>query len=136
MKTKVIEATDQINWGRFMVGVLDHEREAVSQVDGMPVCGRRWDQRTIFVMDLVTGEGAMFGPWGLAAADLQKHAIWVCPLFEPWLEWLYARHPFTLDELPAVVNLDPTVTAKHNALSGYRRAGPSAEERAQVEKSA
>jgi len=136
MKSKVIEATDGFNWGRFMVARFDEEWTATSAVDGGHRLIQRWNQDHIFVMDLVTGEGAMFGPWGLASADLHKHQIWVCPLFEPWLEWLYARHPFTLDELPAVVNLDPTVTAKHNALSGYRRPGPSAEERAQVAKSA
>lgn len=127
MKTKIIEATDGFNWGRFMVAQFDSEWAATSTVDsGNPIMQGRWGRDHVFVMDLVTGEGAFFGPWGVASIDLNKHAIWVCPLFEPWLQWLYTQHPVDLDKLPAVVNLDHEVTRQHNALAGYRRPGPPA----------
>lgn len=124
MKTKIIEATDGFNWGRFLVAQFQEEWAATSQVDGgHPILIPRWDRHSIFVMDVVTGEGAIFGPWGLASADLNKHRIWVCPLFEPWLEWLYRQNPIDIDKLPTLVNLDPADTAKHNDLAGYRRPG-------------
>ena len=59
----------------------------------------------LVVLDLQTGEGAIFMPGGLAAADLDKHGIWVCPLFEPFLAWLYKQDLSDLDALPAVVEI-------------------------------
>jgi hypothetical protein len=52
--------------------------------------------------------------------------IWVCPLFEPFLEWLYERYreagELDLDELPDVVELPGAEFAFH----GHRRPGPEA----------
>ena len=98
-------------------------QSAVPGIGGGPLLGRcGWGPDHIWVMDVLTGEGACFKPRGLASADLHKHKVWVCPLFEPFLIWLYAQDLTDLDKLPAAVALDPD----HNvfALAGYRRKGP------------
>jgi hypothetical protein len=121
------------NHGKFMVGVLDEEWAWLSGVDeGRPLmqaCGW-WGAATdrIWVFDLQTGEGCFLHPGGSAHADLAKHRVWVCPLFEPWLTWLYEQLrgcaaediPARLGELPRVVDLP----GAEFALAGYRRPGP------------
>lgn len=74
----------------------------------------------MWVLDLQTGEGAFFRPGGYAAADLEKHRVWVCPLFEPFLEWLYRQDLTDLGQLPRLVELPDA----EFAMRGYRRAGP------------
>lgn len=130
MITKFFEATQYTgkpglhNWGKFMVGRFEQEEyERRSEVDSpdsrlLSVCG--WTEHHVWVMDLQTGEGAFFQPHGYAHADLQKHAIWVCPMFEPFLEWLYKQDLTDLDTLPALVELPEA----EFALAGYRRPGP------------
>src|SRR6266702_1985984 len=56
---------------------------------------------------LRTGEGAFFRVHrqGVASADLDKHQIWVCPMFEPFLNWLYKQDVSDLDQLPSLVDL-------------------------------
>jgi hypothetical protein len=83
------------------------------------VRGRGWGDEHIWVLDLQTGEGATFRHGGMASADLNKHRIWVCPMFEPFLAWLYQQDLHELDALPAVINLPDAPAAFH----GYRRAG-------------
>ena len=67
----------------------------------------------------------MFLPGGgFARADLNKRKIWVCPLFEPFLEWLY-RHVHDKEgdwwqDLPRVVEL-PDAPFE---IYGHRRPGP------------
>ena len=125
MKTKLIEATSNgFNHGKFLVGRMDTEWSVRSAVDGRPlVSGRGWTRDHLWICDLATGEGACFRPGGLASADLNKHAIWVCPLFEPLLAWLYRQDLTDLDALPAIVDLPDA----RNAMHGYRRPGPNAE---------
>lgn len=125
MKTKIIEATNgPRNWGKFLVGKFDIEWKRRSEVATdltMPLLGAiGWSDRHIHVLDLQTGEGAVFGPWGSASADLNKHKIWVCPLFEPFLIWLYEQSPIDLDKLPDHVDLPKA----EFAMSGFRRKGP------------
>jgi len=80
---------------------------------------RGWTPEHILVMDLQTGEGAIFKPGGSPKHDLDKHKVWVCPLFEPFLKWLYTQDLSDFEKLPALVNIpDPT-----SALAGYRREG-------------
>jgi hypothetical protein len=83
---------DTGNWGKFMVGVLDEEWAWRSEANpGRPLlhaCGW-WYPDHLWVFDLQTGEGCYVRPGGYAHADLQSHRVWVCPLFEPWLTWLY-----------------------------------------------
>jgi hypothetical protein len=126
MKTKIIEATQNkdkgMNWGKFLLGQFDSEWEYVSHMDGRKLlsgmCG--WNKDHILVFDLQTGEGGIFRHGGLAVADLHKHKIWVCPMYEPFLEWLYQQDLTDLDKLPALVELPKAP----GALAGYRRKGP------------
>ena len=132
MKTKIIEGVQDLekpeNWGKFLVGVLDEEWARESRISpGQPLlraCGW-WGPERLWVLDLQTGEGAYFSPGGMARADLEKHRIWVCPLYEPFLEWLYRQWnecggKLDIDGLPDVVELPDA----EFALYGYRRPGP------------
>ena len=125
MKTKIIEAYDasEFNWGKFMLCQFEeHEWAARSAVDDRPVLqGRGWSPKHLWILDLQTGEGFCTGTWGLASADLGKHAVWVCPMYEPFLGWLYQQDLSDLDALPPSVNLGEVPTA----MSGYRREGPA-----------
>ncbi len=126
MKTRIIEAWNPgpVNWGKFLLGRFDSEwshRTAIEGGDDLPLlrthCG--WGNDHLLVLDLATGEGAVFKPGGHAAADLnRKHRIWVCPLFEPFLAWLYEQDLTDLDALPATV-----VLSAAPQLFGYRRQG-------------
>lgn len=141
MKTRIVEARSGAgNWGKFLIGVFDeHETTVRSAVateadlaDDLPASDAPvrplpplldligWDHRVIWVLDLQTREGAAFRPGGYHLADLEEHRIWVCPLFEPFLGWLYTAWRGSLDELPRVVQLDGVPLQ----LSGYRRRGP------------
>src|SRR5262245_60038740 len=99
METKFIEATNgPNNWGKFMLGRFTLDEWRIRSVIAGDVesrgllGGRGWTSNHVLVLDLQTGEGAMFRPPGSVTADLNdKHQIWVCPLFEPFLEWLYKQ---------------------------------------------
>lgn len=123
MQTKIIEASNGVNWGKFLLGRLGTEWSRRSAYDKAPMpllarCGWTRDQH-LWVLDLQTGEGAYFRLGGHAGADLQKHRIWVCPLFEPFLTWLYEQDTRALELLPDSVEL-PHAPA---ALYGHRREG-------------
>ena len=131
MQTKIIEATNVaaggINYGKFMLGRFDREWERRPQVTCDDISRRMpllmqvgWGPEHLMVMDLQTGEGAIFRPGGLAAADLNKHRVWVCPLFEPFLAWLYKQDLRDLTKLPDLVE----IPNPKSALQGYRRPGP------------
>lgn len=125
MITKIVEVTnDSFNWGKFMLMRPSHEWDRISVF--APASSVRsllreigWGPEYIWVLDLQTGEGACFLPHGLASADLNKHKIWVCPMYEPFLEWLYAQDLSDLNSLPDKVNLPKAAPA----LYGYRRGG-------------
>jgi hypothetical protein len=125
MKTKIIEATNgPLNWGKFLLGRFDVEWDVVSAVDVKSISPLLrtigTSPHTLWVFDLQTCEGAGFyaHPGGVASADLQKHKIWVCPLFEPFLSWLYRQDLRNLDTLPVLVDLDAPFEMR-----GYRRPG-------------
>jgi hypothetical protein len=82
---------------------------------------RGWSPEHLLIMDLQTGEAAMFMPGGSPAHDLDKHRIWVCPMFEPFLDWLYQQDVTDLTKLPGYVEIDAEFS-----MSGYRRPGPMA----------
>lgn len=112
MKTKIIEACHEGpdgkqtgNWGKFMLGRWTSDELCVpSVVDGRSaILGRGWGEEHIWVLDLQTGEGACFRHGGSARADLNKRRIWVCPLFEPFLGWLYKQDVSDFDALPSLV---------------------------------
>jgi hypothetical protein len=131
VRTKIIEAVQSKavpgNWGKFMVMVPEEEWACRSQVStefgGPLLSALGWSHEHLWVLDLQTGEGAFFKPGGYAHADLEKHAVWVCPLFEPFLEWLWDRYRedprLDIGGLPDVVELP----GAEFAFAGYRRPG-------------
>jgi len=132
MHTVFIEATQGAttgpNHGKFMVARFDHEwfrPSAIPMLEGtirplslLRMCG--WTEHHLWVCDLQTGEGAFFRPGGLARADLERNRIWVCPMFEPFLTWLYTQDLTNIDALPNLVELPDAPFA----MQGYRRPGP------------
>lgn len=88
-----------------------------------------FDPGAVFVFDLQTCEGAFFSPHGgkkekgqgqmAATFDLEKHDLWVCPMFEPFLGWLYQQNLADITKLPPLVNVGHVPTA----MAGYRRDG-------------
>ena len=128
MRVKIIEATQGIesgyNWGKFMVITLDEELMTPSAlVAGRVLAMRGWSGREVIVIDLETCEGAAFNPGGLASADLNKHRVWVCILFEPFLQWLYQQDLRDITKLPSIIELPEVPPEMH----GYRREGPLAD---------
>jgi hypothetical protein len=128
MITHIIEATNYpsgMNWGKFLIGKFDEQewnkRSAIKDCDnGRPMLPQLgWTYDNLWVLDLQTGEGALFNPRGLAVADLTKHAVWVCPLFSPFLEWVYKQNLEDITKLPDFVELPEAPSSMY----GYRRQG-------------
>lgn len=126
MITKIVEATNgPNNWGKFLLARHDttewnHQSHVDPGVHLIPSLGPH--PNDIWVLDLQTGEGARFTPrpHAHASGDLDKHRVWVCPLFEPFLAWLYERNLTDLTTLPDHVDLTPAPAM----MFGYRRPGP------------
>ncbi len=127
MESKLIEVTSPSgNWGKFALLRFDQEwavRSQMSEGSFGLLRNLGWTREHLWVLDLQTGEGAFFRPGGLAAADLTKHKIWCCPLYEPFLTWLYQQNLDDLGKLPDLVELDAPFS-----MSGYRRPGPGKEQ--------
>jgi hypothetical protein len=124
MIRKVIEVTNGTNWGKFMVMKYDNEWFIKSSIPGTfntPLLTQLgWTAEHIWVMDLQTGEGAFFLHGGIASHDLNhSHQIWVCPMYEPFLNWLYKQNVSNLSALPELVTL--TEQEAPSSLYGYRR---------------
>ena len=108
METKFIEITNgEHNWGKIMVARFTDEWDGRSIIQpSLPLLGATgWTPEHLLVLDLQTGEGAIFHPDGLADADLKRHNIWCCPLFPHFLAWLYQRDLSDLAQLPNHVDL-------------------------------
>ena len=134
MITKFIEASQggRGNWGKFLVGrfdaeewsrtshVAEHDVEKPLSLKLSLLSARGWSPEHVIVFDLETCEGAAFAPHGLARADLEKHKIWVCPLFEPFLIWLYQQDLSDITQLPSYVCLPEAEFQQF----GHRRPGP------------
>ena len=137
METKFIEVTNgPRNWGKFLLLRFDEEFAYPSAVmrqhakvdpemaafAASPLSLLRnigWGNHLLIVFDLQTREGAAFKPGGNAHCDLEQRRIWVCPMFEPFLEWLYKQDTTDLAKLPAHVDL-PGAPFEFR---GYRRPG-------------
>jgi hypothetical protein len=124
VETRIIEAQQGpagLNWGKFMIGRLTSEWNVLSAAGkGRPLlraCGWSRCPEKLLVLDLQTGEGAWFEAGAGAREELKKHRIWVCVLFEPFLEWLFAQDLSDLRKLPRAVDLPDA----EPAWSGYRR---------------
>lgn len=123
MRSQFIEATNGFNWGKFVLIRFDPEDHAyLSQIDeGRPLLrsiGWWTTDDVVMVVDLQTGEGAFFRLGGNARSDLNKHRVWVCPMFEPMLVELYRFHNAG-EEIPALIHLPDAPSA----MQGYRRTG-------------
>lgn len=128
MISKFFEATNAeggggINWGKFLVIRFDGDDHRYrSEVADLPLLrSQGWGTNHLFVIDLATGEGAMFSPGGLASADLNIRRVRVCPMFEPFLRWLYKQDLSDLDALPALVKF--TEEEAPSSFASYRRPG-------------
>lgn len=130
MITKIVEVTNgPRNWGKFLVGCFDEaEWSRRSELPDVPASNTPllrqigWTQHHLLVLDLQTGEGACFLPSGYAKVDLNKHRVWVCPMYEPFLTWLYAFQKGRADwfaDLPAFLDLPDAPFSQF----GYRREG-------------
>lgn len=122
---EVAQGPEGPNWGKFCVAKFTEQEWATpSALPGVTetslLKGRGWSPDHVWVLDLQTGEGAFFRPGGLAIADLNKHKIWVCVLYEAFLTWLYTQDLTDIETLPRYVEL-PNVEF---AMAGYRRGGP------------
>lgn len=110
MKTFLFEATNGDFWGKFLVGMMDDEWHWYSQISKLPdslLRQRGWSGNHIWVMDLETGEGALFQHGGYAPGDLNEHKIRVCLLFRPFLCWLYKQDLAALSDVAgSVLHLD------------------------------
>ncbi len=129
MRTHIIEATQadsEVNWGKFMLGQFTGEWMRQSELplpedmklDIPLLIQRGWGPHHFLILDLETGEGALF----VKTPDLRiqldtKHKIWVCPLMGPFLDWLSEQTWTTVDQLPTFVALPTT----EGGLAGYRR---------------
>lgn len=112
------------NWGAFLVAVPD-EIEWGWRSRALPAGAPLpemfgWNSRQAWVMDLRTGEGAIFTMGGDARADLDAHRIHVTAQFEAFLEWLYGQDLARLRHLPYMVKV-----ADHSfSIRNHRRLGP------------
>lgn len=131
MISHYIETYNDLNWGKFVL--LRHDPEDLARKSALPgytntylLAGRKFDGDGTFVLDLQTGEGAVF--YFQSPADVQytlnhKHQIWVCPMYEPFICWLAENYPELqrgggdITKLPDVVEL----SMAPQAMSGYRR---------------
>lgn len=126
MIARFIEATNTAaggcNWGKFLLARFEEQEWChASTVDGNCLLrSQGWTPDHLLVVDLATGEGAILRPskTGAAAHDLDKHKVWVCPLFEPFLDWLYGQDLGDLAALPSLVVLEAP-----SEMRGYRRSG-------------
>jgi hypothetical protein len=104
MDTKFVEAGHPGvgNWGKFIVAC--HTTAELQEPTQFPGCeGQRVvslagnGARDMWVFDLQTGEGFRVPVSERHAFSiLEKHQVWVCPMFEPFLGWLLAyidSHP-------------------------------------------
>lgn len=137
MISRFIEATNiqhgGLNWGKFLLAKFEESDWQYQAVEApghallAALPGREpWRPEHIIVFDLQTGEGLRVNPRGEPGVDLVKHRVWVCPLFEPFLYWMFDY----LAGLPTawrgdIMRLPPVAYFKaDSALAGYRRGGP------------
>lgn len=121
MVAKFIEVTNGLrNWGKFLLLRFDCEWQQQSVISGRPLLRDiGFNPQQVWVLDLQTCEGAAFMPGGHVGSDLDKHAIWICPMYQPFLEWLYRQDVTNLEALPSHVDLPEA----EFQMSGYRRPG-------------
>lgn len=125
MDVKFVETTNgPQNWGKFAVLRFDDDDwKQKSAVDGRPLlAGRGWGRDHVMVVDLQTGEGAFFFAGGIHKSDLDKHAIWVCPMYEATL-----RHVCDGEHDPMKTEDHLDFPDEPFEYAGYRRQGPDSD---------
>lgn len=124
MITKLIETTDMFNHGKFLVGQM--EGFELTQYLAIKDDGRQLSHvlhaspSKFWVLDCATCEGAFFDFSNDAYYQLERHQVWVCPMFPLFLEWAFEK----FKQEPNVLNWDSLVNlkqGKHNALSRRRQ---------------
>ncbi len=130
MDTRFVEATNGFNHGKFLLGrynepeMAEHCRVGGEFGQYSVIRSQGFTRRDIWILDLATGEGAIFPLSGSGSADVHKRRIRVCPLYEPFVVWLYdyvAKTPDWWNALPRLVALPDAPSALH----GHRRTGTS-----------
>jgi len=132
MQTHFLEVSNnEQNWGKFLlIRFTQKEWAYKSAITGLSLLREvGWNPQNIIILDLQTGEAARFVPGGCAKSDLDKHKVWVCPMYEPMLHWLYTQDVSDLTKLPRFLNLPDA----EFALAGYRRPGPTEVKKMQLE---
>ncbi len=124
------------NWGKFAVGRWTVQE--LGEKTQFPGCeGQRiaslhgWGGDHVWLFDLQTGESARFYINNPVPVDvrsqLKNHQIWVCPMFEPFMVWLWSHirlNPSWWDTLPRTVELPADTPFE---VAGFRRPGPNAD---------
>ncbi len=123
MRTRFIEATNGHFWGKFLVGQFDEDEwglksatlvrpgQRKSRVEhGLLGAWCGWSKDHFLLLDLETGNGTIWLPFGLVPYDVEKREPGrVCPLYLSTLLWLYEwverRGWFDLDALPAMLHM-------------------------------
>jgi hypothetical protein len=132
MISHFIEGTNDFNYGKFLLLRFDTSerqvRTALTGFEGHPLFTfggqRKLNPRMTLVVDLQTGEGAAFSLDPMSWTELgDKHRIWVCPMYEPFLRWLCQQGLDNgggdITALPRCVQLDEA----ESSLFGHRREG-------------
>ena len=126
MDTFFFEATNGFNHGKFAVALFTDEewerRSALRDVRLLPSLGWGRSPRDlhVWVLDLQTAEGMYVRLGGCAEYDLNgQHQIRVCPLFLPFLRWLYTQE---LEDLPELSGTLVCLTEEEapSSLTGHR----------------
>jgi hypothetical protein len=98
MNTKIVEVTNGRAWGKFLIGWFDLVEWARHSaiLPGDASLGQHpllslsgWSPEHFLLLDLDTGEGRLFKHRGLADQDMANKHLFVGPMFEPFLTWLY-----------------------------------------------
>jgi hypothetical protein len=143
VKSKFLEVTNKANWAKLQLlqwEPSDLARPSLVQKGKVllnAVQVRRGDAAdpltAVFVRDLQTQEGCEFYPSPEAdcKTQLDMHRVWVCPLFYPFVSWLFANYQGDVTSLPDLVEL---ADSKKQEYQGYRRPGEEMEPITQIRK--
>jgi hypothetical protein len=127
METIYIEATSKRTGpGQYFTFAVsqftDLERQRRSQITKttlLPMLMTNY--QILHILDMQTGEGAIFRFRGDPEGDRLRHQIKTSPIFPDFLAWLYQQDVSTLSTLPRIVDLDRPQLAERD--SRYLRKG-------------
>ncbi len=105
MQGIVIEATNGVEWGSFVVCSTQDADFACATLPLFQRAG--WSTRSVWALDLRSGIGFMVWSDGLPT-DVYP-SVKDSPLFRAFLSWLLTENLSSLDALPRYVDLSPDV---------------------------